>query len=310
MVTLRGMQTQYSFFDPAIAARLTAIPLVSRTSMIGGVSGRHTSPHRGSSVEFAEYRKYVPGDDLRRLDWRAYGRTDRFYVKEFEADTNLRCILVMDSSGSMSFGSVGMSKWEYARRLASTLAYLAIQQGDAAGLVCASNAITHRLPPRRNPAHLAAWMEMVSQVAPSGETHLPRLLHELAETVSQRAMVIVFSDFFAEPSLWRDCFEHLRFRKHDVSVFHLLDPEELQFAFQRPTRFTDLEGNASVFVEPSEIQDRYHIALKEFLASFQQTCLETRTEYRRVSIDTSVESTLKEFLVARLAGTGRQGSRK
>jgi hypothetical protein len=153
-------------------------------------------------------------------------------------------------------------------------------------------------------------MEMISQVTPSGETHLPRLLHELAETVSQRAMVIVFSDFFAEPSLWRDCFEHLRFRKHDVSVFHLLDPEELQFDFQRPTRFTDMEGNASVFVEPSEIQDRYHIALKEFLASFQQTCLETRTEYRRVSIDTSVESTLKEFLVARLAGTGRQGSRK
>jgi uncharacterized protein (DUF58 family) len=303
------MQNQYSFFDPTIAARLTSLPLVSRTAMVGGVSGRHTSPHRGSSVEFAEYRKYVPGDDLRRLDWRAYGRTDRFYVKEFEADTNLRCILVLDSSGSMNFGSVGSSKWEYALRLASTLAYLAIQQGDAAGLICASNTITHRLPPRRNPAHLSAWMELASQVKPSGETHLPRLLHELAETVSQRAMVIVFSDFFDEPSRWRDCFEHLRFRKHDVSAFHLLDPEELQFEFQRPTRFTDMEGTGSMFVEPSEIQDRYQTALQDFLASLQQTCLETRTEYQRVSIDKSVESTLKEFLVARLAGTGRQGSR-
>jgi len=304
------MHSQYTFFDPAIVGRLSGIPLVSRAAMIGGVSGRHASPHRGASVEFAEYRKYVPGDDLRRLDWRAYGRTDRFYVKEFEADTNLRCVLVIDTSGSMNFGSVGMSKWEYARQLATTLAYLAIQQGDAAGLVCASESITHRLPPRRNPAHLATWMEVVSNIVPSGETHLPELLHELAETVQQRAMVVVLSDFFAEPTIWRDCFEHLRFRKHDVSVFHLLDPEELRFDFQRPTRFTDMEGNTSMFVEPSEIHERYQAALGEYLDSMQKTCLETSTDYRRVKIDASVESTLKDFLVARTVGLGRQGKRK
>src|SRR5690606_6610257 len=143
-----------SFLDPQVVARLAGIPFMSRRPMQGNVSGRHASPHRGASVEFAEYRKYVPGDDLRRLDWRAYGRSDRHYVKEFEADTNLRCHLIVDTSGSMGFGSTGTTKFQYARRLAATLAYLGIQQGDAVGLGCLANGLTTSLAPRRNPAHL------------------------------------------------------------------------------------------------------------------------------------------------------------
>ncbi len=270
--------------------------------MLGNVSGRHASPHRGASVEFAEYRKYVPGDDLRRLDWRVYGRTDRFYVKEFEADTNLRMMLVVDTSGSMDFGSVGQTKLEYARRLAAALSYLAIQQGDAVGIACIANRILHNIPPKRNPAHLTTLFDTLEKANPSGSTELAGLLHELAETVRQRALVVILSDLFVDPALLRDCFEHLRFRKHDVSVFHLLDPEELGFQFQRPTRFLDMEGGTAIFAEPMEIADRYHRALRDYLQALHQVTLETAVDYRRVSIDRPYDVELTEFLVNRARG--------
>lgn len=290
---------QRSFLDPKVVAQLGALPLLSRKPMLGNVSGRHASPHRGASVEFAEYRKYVPGDDLRRLDWRAYGRSDRFYIKEFEADTNLRMVLVVDTSGSMDFGSVGMTKLEYARRIAAALSYLAIQQGDAVGLNCVAEGILQNIPARRNPAHLTTIYDTLEEARPQGETGIIEVLHELAETVRQRALVVVLSDLFVETDALRECFEHLRFRKHDVAVFHLLDPEELAFAFQRPTRFLDLEGGTSIFADPVEIAERYHRALDEYLVAMRQVVLETAVDYRQISIGSSYEKELTNFLVDR-----------
>ena len=267
--------------------------------MQGNVSGRHTSAQRGSSVEFAEYRNYVPGDDLRRVDWRAYGRTDRYYVKEFEADTNLRCCMVLDTSGSMAFGSQGQSKLEYAQQLAGALAYLAIQQGDAVGLSCVADGMVAELPPRRNPAHLSTIFDIMEQAEPKGETQLIPILHELAESVAQRALIVIFSDFFLPTDELRDCFEHLRFRKHGISVFQLLDPVELAFEFQRPMRFLDMEGGASVFADPTEITDRYHQALATFLADFKKMMLETGTDHHQVTLDTDYEKVLMDFLAVR-----------
>lgn len=290
---------QRSFFDPAVVASLSAIPLLARGPMLGNVSGRHTSPHRGASVEFAEYRKYVPGDDLRRLDWRAYGRSDRFYIKEFEADTNLRLVVVLDTSGSMKFGSVGISKLDYARRILATLSYMAIQQGDAVGLFAVARKIITQVPPRRNPAHLKLLFDTLEEAAPQGETGLVEVLHELAETVRQRAMIIILSDLFVDPQELRDCFEHLRFRKHDVAAMHLLDPEEVGFDFQRPTRFVDMEGGTPVFVDPVEIADRYHEALGNYLDSLQSVVNETAVDYHRIIIDSPYEAAIKSFLVQR-----------
>jgi uncharacterized protein (DUF58 family) len=214
-----------SFLDPLVLSRLAGFPLFARRPMQGNVSGRHPSPHRGSSVEFAEYRKYVQGDDLRRLDWRAYGRSDRFFIKEFEADTNLRCCLVVDTSGSMGFGSTGVTKLEYARRIAGAIGSLALQQGDAVGLACVANGLIRNIPPRRNPSHLKSVFDVLELIQPQGQTQLESVLHELAETISQRALIVIVSDLFVEPESLRSCFQHLRFRKHDAAVFHLLDPQ-------------------------------------------------------------------------------------
>jgi uncharacterized protein (DUF58 family) len=293
-----------TFLDTAVLSRLSAFPLFARRPMLGNVSGRHSSPHRGSSVEFAEYRKYVPGDDLRRLDWRAYGRSDRFFVKEFEADTNLRCCLVLDTSGSMGFGSTGVTKIEYARRIAGALAQLSVQQGDAVGLACVADGIIRSIPPRRNVSHLTGLFDMLEQAKPKGETQLASVLHEIAETVSQRALIVIISDLFVEPEQLSGCFQHLRFRHHDTAVFHLLDPQELKFDFRRPMRFLDMEGGPSIFAEPTEISERYHKALGGYLDALQQVMLESAVDYHRVSIDESYEHAMVRFLIGRARGKG------
>jgi uncharacterized protein (DUF58 family) len=306
-----------SFLDSAVLSRLAAVPLFARRPMLGTVSGRHPSPHRGSSVEFAEYRKYVAGDDLRRLDWRAYGRSDRFYVKEFEADTNLRCCLVLDTSGSMGFGSgshahsqsgsgagngSGLTKIEYARRIAGAIAYLAVQQGDAIGLSCVANGLVRNVPPRRNPAHLMSVFDLLEETRPQGETQLVPVLHELAETIRQRALIIIISDLFVEPELLRGCFQHMMFRRHDVAVFHMLDAQEIQFEFRRPMRFLDMEGGTAVFADPNEIADRYQRALSGYLTALRQHVLESSVDYHRVLLNDDYEKVLMRFLVGRTRG--------
>src|SRR5213080_58176 len=288
-----------SFLDAQVLSRLAGLPLLARRPMQGNVSGRHASPHRGSSIEFAEYRKYVPGDDLRRLDWRVYGRSDRFYVKEFEADTNLRCCFILDTSGSMAFGSTGVTKIEYARKLAGSLGYLAVQQGDAVGISCVAKGVVRSLPPTRNPAHLRTFFDILEQAKPEGETQLASVMHELAETIRQRALVVILSDLFVEPELLRGCFQHLRFRKHDVAVFHLLDPLEVSFDFRRPMRFLDMEGGPAIFADPSDIADRYHLALRNYLDALRGVVLESAVDYHRVSPAVDYEQVLARFLVGR-----------
>jgi uncharacterized protein (DUF58 family) len=293
-----------SFLDPQSLARLAAVPLVARRPMVGGVSGRHASPHRGSSIEFAEYRKYVPGDDLRRLDWRAFGRSDRHYVKEYEADTNLRLCLVVDTSGSMGYGSAGTTKLDVARRIAGSLGYLAAQQGDAVGISCVADGIVQSLPPRRSPAHLRLVFDVLETARSDGGTRLPEVLHELAETIRQRALVVIVSDFFVPPPDLERAFNHLRFRRHDVATFHLLDPQEIGFQFQRPTRFLDLEGNASIFADPVDIADRYHRAVEAYLAELRRIVLATGIDHHRVLTTDDVEQALARFLVGRASGQG------
>ena len=275
--------------------------------MEGTISGQHKSPHRGSSVEFAEYRNYVPGDDIRRLDWRVFGRTDRFYLKEFEAETNLRCYIVLDCSSSMSFTAINGSRFDFARRLAATLAYLTVHQGDAAGLLCVGPKIVTEIPPRRNPAHLQLLLESIDEARPQGETALAAGLHELAERVRARALVIVLSDFFCDAGELLNALQHLRFQKHDLALFQLIDPAEIEFAFDRPIRFVDLESEISLVTEPGLIRDRYQKLIRAHLDLIKAGCHEFKADYRQVLLNQNYEKVIADFLIerARLAAAGR-----
>ncbi|HEY3854243.1 MAG TPA: DUF58 domain-containing protein [Verrucomicrobiae bacterium] len=289
------MAEEHKFLDSAVLNRLTHLTLMSRTPMEGSVSGLHRSPHRGSSVEFAEYRNYVPGDDIRRLDWRVFARTDKFFLKEYEAETNLRCYFVLDCSGSMKFGN----KLHYAKSLLATMAYLASHQGDAVGSVCVAGKTFLEIPPRRNPAHLKLILDTIEKAEPRGETNLAGALHDLAEKVRRRAMVVVISDFFCDLEPLLNAFQHLRFQKHDMAVFQLLDRAELDFQFDRPVRFVDLESSLGIVTEPSTIRDEYLRQLNLFLEALRDGCHEFGADYRRVVTDQLFERVLADFLVAR-----------
>lgn len=292
--------TYGEMLDPTVLSRLGNLPLFARKPMLGNVSGRHRSPHRGSSVEFAEYRKYVPGDDPRRLDWRAYARSDRYYVKEFEADTNLRLCVVLDTSGSMKYKwGDGGSKLDYGKKMAATLGYLAAKQGDAVGLSCAAAEIGTEIPPKRSAAHLRNIFKTLSTTEARGETGLVDALHSVAEQVSQRALVVVISDLFVAPEQLSECFQHLRFRKHDIAIFHLLENQELDFDFDRPTRFVDLEGGPALLIEPIAVRRQYHAALKEYFDGLDQAVLDAAVDYHRIQIDEPYADVLGRFLIGR-----------
>ena len=284
------------YLNHNLLSRLGNLPLEARHSMTGNVSGRHRSASRGSSVEFAEYRKYVAGDDTRRLDWKAYARSDRYYIKEFEADTNLRAYIVMDLSGSMNYHPEQVeTKYMRACRLAANLAYIAIRQGDAVGLSFArqtkDGAALH-IPASRRPAHLNVLISQMDTHSPQGETVLPDTLHELAERVGRRALVLIFSDLFTDTAELKNALRHLHFRKHDVAVFHLVDQLEIDFDFDRPIRFVDMEGGGSLITEPDLIADEYRAIVVSYLEETRRICTDINADYRLVGTGDSLEDVL------------------
>lgn len=297
--------SQRDFLDQAVLSRLLALPLHARQPMLGSVSGHHRSPVRGSSLEFAQYRKYVPGDDTRRLDWRTWGRSDRFYIKEFEADTNLRLCLLVDGSGSMDFGLDGRTRLDYARRLAGTLAYLAAHQGDAVGLWTMGETPAE-IPARRGPNHLGLVLDKLSELTVKGPTTLLSAVHEAAERIPQRALVVLISDFFVPPADLKPALQHLRFRKHDISLFHLLEQQELDFDFDRPARFVDLEGGDPLLADPSLIARQYRDAVKAYLHEMDEVVRTTGVDYHRVKLHENYEDVLAQFLLGR---TPKRGGR-
>lgn len=294
-----------NILDPEVLGRLAPVGLNSRQPMIGDVSGKHRSPMRGSSLEFAEYRNYVPGDDTRRLDWRAWARSDRYFVKEHEADTNLRMSIVLDASGSMNYplrtaqGPI-VTRLDYAKRLAAALAWLASQQGESVGLATIHKNSPVDIAPRRGARHLGHLLEQMEGLSASEDVSLPAALHHVADRLPRRSLVVIFSDLLTNLEELQPAIDHLRWRRHDVAALHLLEPSELNFDFDHPVKLLDLEGASPLLADPALMADNYRQVVKEYLENINDMVNRSDIDYHRVRLDQPYEEVLSQFLLRRL----------
>jgi len=281
----------------------------ARVAVEGFVKGIHRSPYHGFSVEFSEYRQYSPGDDPRYLDWRLYARSDRYYVKRFEDETNLRCMLVLDTSRSMGYRSGSYSKSDYARTAAATLAYFLTTQRDAVGLITFEDRITDYLPPRHRPGHLRRLMAMLEREPEGLATDLAGPLEQIAATVRKRGLIVLISDLLAPTDSFRTRLGYLRSRGHDVVVLRVLDPEEVRFALETPAMYLDVESGRELYVDPDLARGDYLRRFAAHAAEVERACVDLGIEYSAVTTDSPLELVLFDFLKARMRRGRRPGRR-
>lgn len=290
-----------SLLDPVVLARLATLKLRVRAIAEGVLTGLHKSPHHGQSVEFAEHKEYAPGDDVRRIDWKAYGKFDKYYVKKFEQETNLRAYLVVDGSGSMGYRGAPerLSKLEYASALAASLAYVLVRQGDAAGLVVVSDRVLKTVPPRAAASHLPALVEVLSALEPKGPTRLAAAVDHVLEHAPRRSTVVVFSDLFdAEEKVLKQL-ALLRRRKHEVTLLHVLDPDELEFPFEDPTLFLSMEDARQVEANGRDVRKGYLEVVERWLAHVRRSAGEADLEHVLCRSDVPLDQILLPFLARR-----------
>ena len=282
--------------DRRAVERLSHLELRARLAVEGLFSGIHKSPYHGFNVEFAEYREYSPGDDPRYLDWRVLARSDRFFVKQFEAETNLNCYLLVDSSGSMDFGRDGRTRLDQAASLAAAIALLMLRQGDQAGLVTFDTAVRTFIPPRGNPRHFSVIREALEHVKAGGDTRIASVLHEIAERVRRRSLIVLLSDLFDDAEEVLRGLQHFRHRRHEVIVLHLLDDAEIEFPFDRVTLFEGMERGEEVVVDPRVIAEGYRAKVAEYLASLKRGCAEKNIDYQRMLLSEPFDRALTSYL--------------
>lgn len=288
------------YFDPLVLAKIATMSLRARHVVEGLLSGLHESPYRGYSVEFAEHREYVPGDEIRRIDWKAYGKFDRYFVKEYEEETNLRAYLLLDASASMDYGSQGISKFDYGCYLAVSLAYLMLRQGDDVGLVTFGAQVQRYIPPRSGLKHLQALTSLLEATQPQGETHLDQVLRDIGGKLKKRGMIIVISDLFDAPELVLRALKYFRHRRNEVMVFHLLDKNELDFPFERLTVFEDIEDVRSrVLADPRAIRTAYLQQLQTFIEEYRRECRREWIDYNLFPTTTPLDIALTRYLARR-----------
>ncbi len=287
--------------DPEVLARLATLKLRVRAITEGVLTGLHKSPHHGQSVEFAEHKEYAPGDDVRRIDWKAYGKFDKYYVKQFEQETNLRAWLVVDASGSMGYRGKPerLSKLDYASALAASLAYVLVRQGDAAGLVVVSDRVVRAIPPLAAASHLPHLVEVLEQVEPSGPTRLAAAVDHVLENAPRRSVVIVFSDLFDAEERVMKKLGQLRKRKHEVTVLHTLDPSELEFPFEDPTLFLSMEDEHSVEANGRDVRKGYLEVMGRWLDEVRRAAGEGDLEHVLCRTDERPDAVLLPFLARR-----------
>jgi uncharacterized protein (DUF58 family) len=295
------------FLDPKTIAKISQLDLRARQIVEGFLTGMHKSPLFGQSVEFVQHREYVPGDDLRHVDWMVWSKTDRYYVKQYEAETNLRSYLVVDASESMLYGAdrhrkAGtLHKYEYAATAAACLAYLTIKQQDSAGLITFDSDVRQVLPPRSSQLHMDAVVKALHVSKPREKTDPLKIMRRVAESMPSRGLVMLFSDLLCDREPLMKGLEMLRHRRHDVMVFHILDDDELLFPFSGMTRFEGLEELPHLLCDPRALRDGYLEALEEYLTEVRRGCTKIGVEYHLIRTSDYIDAVLSRFLFQRMS---------
>lgn len=286
------------YLDPAVIAKLAHLDVRARLVVEGFIAGMHRSPFHGFSVEFAEHRPYMPGDPLKSIDWKVWARSDRYLVKQYTEETNLRCHLLLDLSGSMGFKSeqASMSKLEYAQSLAAALGYLMLQQQDAVGAMLFAEHPLRYVPARAVRSHLDVLMKVLGGVEPQGRTNLGPALHELAERVKRRGLAVLISDLMDDPAAILSGLQHFRHRHHEVIVFHVLDPYEREFPYTDASTFVDMETDERLTTQPWEIAQTYRDRLTAWTDTYRRQCREQRIDYVLIDTRTPFDSALLAYL--------------
>ncbi len=285
------------FIDPAVLAKLGNIELVARLVVEGFLVGLHKSPYHGFSVEFAEYRQYNPGDPPKSIDWKVYARTDKFFVKEFEEETNLRSYILLDKSASMGFSHGGrITKFDYARYLAAALAYLMVRQKDAVGLLTFDERPDDLIPASMTRVQLMELLKVLAKAAPSGKTKIDTTFLAVADKLKRRGLIILISDLLDDPERTISAVKHFRHRKNEVVVFHILDPSEIDFDFRREAQFVDMETGNKIPVQPWMIRDEYREKAQKFFELLKYRCQEFDIDYNLLTTDTPYDVALLAYL--------------
>jgi uncharacterized protein (DUF58 family) len=284
------------YLDPDILSRVALSPLLAKLVVEGFINGLHRSPFHGFSVEFADHREYVPGDDLKYLDWHLFARTDHYYVKRFEEETNLRCHILLDRSASMAFGTGKLTKWDYSCFLATCLAYLVTKQQDAAGLALFGASPGMVVPPRSRTAHLRQIMRVMIANPPSGVTDVSSSLRAIARRLARRGLVVVISDLIDDPDATLRAIRLLRSHRHDVIVFHVQDPAEVDFEFDGATLFEDMETGEELEIDPSAVRETYVERMRELVAFYRRGLAEMGIDYQVLSTHDPIDAALSAYL--------------
>ena len=286
-----------NYFDPKVLAGVANIGLRARWVVEGLMSGVHKSRAKGFSVEFEEHREYSPGDEIRRIDWKALGKFDRYYIKEYEDETNLRAYLLLDASASMNYASDGITKFDYACTLTASLAYLILKQQDAAGVVTFSNRIESFVPPRAKRDYLIQILHALENRGPAGETNVAKILEDIAGQIKRRGLVVLVSDLLDDPEQIINGLRQFRFKGNDVIVFHLLDQAELELPFEGNILFEDLEAaNLQVITDPRTIRTTYRQVVQEFITNMRKQCHDNAIDYQLLSTATPLDQALASYL--------------
>jgi uncharacterized protein (DUF58 family) len=285
------------YLRPDVIAKISNMELVARLVVEGFITGLHKSPYHGFSIEFAQHRQYMPGDEIKHIDWKIYGKTDRYYIKQFEEETNLKAYLIVDTSRSMSFASPGqLTKLEYARYIAAALAHLMVQQRDAVGLTLFDETVRTYMPPHATKSYLREILTHLERAEGGKGTATAASLHQIAERIKRRGLVIILSDLFDKPSEVMSALRHFRHKKNEVIVMQVLDPLERSFAFGRDAVFKDLETGEELTTQPWHIQKAYQASMQEFLAAYKTSCRENNIDYVLLDTSTPFDVALFEYL--------------